>query len=135
MIANGDEIYIRLKGCDKMDENFRDELIAEGVDYYKTLERFMGREELYQKFLVKFLADENVMQLEKYLDEKNAEEAFKCAHTIKGLCGNLGFDNLLEADVPLVEKLRAGVLEGTSELFEELKKKYDRLCEIIRKYN
>ena len=67
----------------------------------------------------------------KYLDEKNAEEAFKCAHTIKGLCGNLGFDNLLEADVPLVEKLRAGVLEGTSELFEELKKKYDRLCESI----
>ena len=118
-----------------MDENFRDELIAEGVDYYKTLERFMGREELYQKFLVKFRADENVMQLEKYRDEKNAEEAFKCAHTIKGLCGNLGFDNLLEAGVPLVEKLRAGVLEGTSELFEELKKKYDRLCEIIRKYN
>ena len=57
----------------------------------------MGKEELYKRFLVKFLADDNFNQLEgKHWMWKYRGEAFKCAHTIKGLCGNLGFDNLLE---------------------------------------
>ncbi len=114
---------------------FRDELVAEGVDYDTALERFMGKEDLYHKFLVKFLDDTNFMQLGEFLAGRDAEEAFKCAHTIKGLSGNLGFDNLLEADVPLVEKLRAGELDGTDELFASLKVKYDKLCEIIKKYS
>ena len=47
-----------------MSENLRKELKDQGVDYDTALERFMGREELYKRFLVKFLADENFNQLE-----------------------------------------------------------------------
>ena len=64
----------------------------------------------------------------------NIEEAFKCAHTIKGLCGNLGFDNLLEEDAQIVEILRSGSMDGVEELFETLSTKYHKLCETIKKY-
>lgn len=118
-----------------MSNDLREALIAEGVDYNTTLERFMGKEDLYHKFLIKFLDDDNFNQLEGFLNDKKVEEAFKCAHTIKGLCGNLGFENLLEVDIPLVEILRAGSLESVDELFEDLKKRYDSLCDIIKKYS
>ena len=42
-------------------------LISQGVDYNTALERFMGKDDLYERFLVKFLDDENFSNLEKIL--------------------------------------------------------------------
>lgn len=117
-----------------MSENLKTELLNQGVDYTTALERFMGREDLYKKFLIKFLADDNFNQLEANIECENIDEAFKCAHTLKGLCGNLGFDNLLEEDAQIVEILRSGSLDGVKELFEVLRKKYHTLCETIKRY-
>ena len=117
-----------------MCEKLKNELIEQGVDYNTALERFMGKDDLYKRFLVKFLDDENFNKLEENLDNKNVEEAFKCAHTLKGLSGNLGFDNLLEEDAQIVEILRSGSLEGVDELFAVLKEKYNRLCDTIKRY-
>ena len=110
------------------------ELMDQGVDYGTALERFMGKEELYKRFLVKFLADDNFNQLGANIECENIDEAFKCAHTLKGLCGNLGFDNLLEEDAQIVEILRSGSIDGVKELFEVLSEKYHTLCDTIRKY-
>lgn len=112
----------------------RTELTEQGVDYNTALERFMGKEDLYKRFLVKFLADENFDQLEVNIGSGNVEEAFKCAHTLKGLCGNLGFDNLLEEDTQIVEILRSGSMDGVKELFSVLSEKYHALCDIIKRY-
>ena len=61
-----------------MSENLKTELLSQGVDYATALERFMGKEELYKRFLVKFLADDNFNQLEANIGCRNIEEAFKC---------------------------------------------------------
>ncbi len=117
-----------------MGENLKSELIAVGVDYESALERFMGKENLYQRFLIKFLDDKNFQSLEESLRDKDIEEAFKSAHTIKGLSGNLGFNKLSDTVVPLVEALRAGTLENTDDMFAELKKVYEDICGVICKY-
>ena len=108
----------------KMSKEMKEGLISQGVDYNTALERFMGKDDLYERFLVKFLDDENFSKL---------GEAFKCAHTLKGLSGNLGFDNLLEEDVRIVEILRSGSLDGVEELYEILREKYQKLCDTIKK--
>ena len=41
----------------------------------------------------------------------DAETAFRAAHTLKGLCLNLGFESLYKVDAALTEELRAGKLE------------------------
>lgn len=117
-----------------MSDNLKNELIEQGVDYNTALERFMGKDDLYKRFLEKFLDDENFNKLEENLENKNIEEAFKCAHTLKGLSGNLGFDNLLQEDAQIVEILRGGSLEGVDELFLVLKEKYEKLCNTIIQY-
>ena len=114
--------------------DLKTELIEAGVDYEGALERFIGRDDLYRKFIFKFLDDKNMEYLEEHLKNEDVEEAFKVAHTIKGVTGNLGFDNLFNVDIPLVEGLRAGSMDGAWERFEDLKKMYDETCEIIKRY-
>ncbi len=116
-----------------MSKDMKEELISQGVDYNTALERFMGKDDLYERFLVKFLEDENFRKLGENIKAGNVEEAFKCAHTLKGLSGNLGFDNLLEEDAQIVEILRSGSLDGVEELYEVLSERYHKLCDTIKK--
>ena len=64
-----------------------------GSDFDKVLSRLVS-EALVKKFALKFLDDPSFGQLETALADKDAETAFRAAHTLKGICLNLGFDNL-----------------------------------------
>lgn len=115
-------------------EVLKKELVNLGVTYDIALERFLGDEVFYKEMLIKFLSDEHMMQLEQYLAQKDIDNAFQTAHTLKGLCANFGFENLLESLVPLVELLRAKQLPSDDFLFSKLKHHYDVLCIVIKEY-
>ncbi len=87
-----------------MDTLFFDKLKDAGVDVDTAIKRFMGKEDLYLKFLAKYQNDESAANIEKYLAEKNVEEAFKSAHTLKGVAGNL--DPIAKCASEMVELLR-----------------------------
>lgn len=105
-------------------------------DFDKVLSRLVS-EALVKKFALKFLDDPSFGQLETALADKDAETAFRAAHTLKGIClnlGFLGFDNLFAPSQELTEKLRgATTIEGTDELFAAVEKEYDRTCGALRK--
>ena len=71
-----------------------------------------------------FPKDDSFHNLEAALKEQNVKEAFRAAHTLKGVCQNLGFSNLYAPAVTLTETLRAGQLDGTAEQFAEVEKQY-----------
>ena len=73
-----------------------------GSDFDKVLGR-MGSEALVKRFAVKFLEDKSFEELTESLKEKDGEDAFRAAHTLKGICANLGLDRLYEADCELTE--------------------------------
>ena len=106
---------------------------AMGADYQNTLNRFPN-EAFIKKFVLKFLDDNSYANLKEAIAAGNVEEAFRAAHTLKGVCLNLGFDNLFAPSQELTEKLRgATTIEGTDELFAAVEKEYDRTCEALRK--
>ena len=49
----------------------------------------------------------------------------KAAHTLKGVCMNLGFERLLHSSSMLTESLRNGVGENMTELFQQVQQDYD----------
>ena len=118
-----------------MDAEFKAELIEWGVDWDEILDRFMGNEDLIAKFMFKFLNDQSMNDLTKYLDEGNVTEAFKAVHTLKGVGANLGLKGFLTPVKELTEILRAGSMEGYEEKYEEIKPKYEALIAILNKYN
>lgn len=96
-----------------------------GANFDNVLSRLGGSDALVKRFALKFLDDTSYRNLEQQLQNKDVEEAFRAAHTLKGVCLNLGFDNLFTVSSDLTEKLRAKELDGADELFEKVKEQYE----------
>ena len=101
-------------------------------------EAVLGRlhsEALIQRFTLKFLEDQSYLQLKQALENKNYEDAFRSAHTLKGVCQNLSFDRLYEVSNELTELLRdrTGAQPGISKAMEKVTEVYERMIEEIKK--
>ncbi len=102
-----------------------------GADYQNVLGRFLS-EALVKKFALKFLDDDSFSNLKEALAAGNVEEAFRAAHTLKGVCLNLGFDNLYEVSSAITEVLRAGELAGTDEMIKKVEEQYNITVNAIK---
>ncbi len=102
-----------------------------GADYQNVLGRFLS-EALVKKFALKFLDDDSFSNLKEALAARNVEEAFRAAHTLKGVCLNLGFDNLYEVSSAITEVLRAGELAGTDEMIKKVEEQYNITVNAIK---
>ena len=71
-------------------------------------------------------------RVKKALEAQDAPTAFRAAHTLKGVCQNLGFSNLYAPAYALTETLRAGQLEGTQEQFAKVEEQYQCTMDAIR---
>ncbi len=115
-----------------MEQEIKEALIKSGVNLEDALKRLMNNEKLLERLLIKFKADTNFQGLEKALKEKEYEGAFHCAHTLKGVAGNLGMKKLMDADIIIVEKLRNKNYEGLESDIEDLRKVYQQLMDVIQ---
>lgn len=102
-----------------------------GADYEGVTNRLMG-ETLVARFVCKFFEDENFAKLGEALAAQDVKAAFVAAHTLKGVCQNLGFDNLYAPSSELTEVLRAGSLEGTDELYAKVAAEYRKMEEVLK---
>ena len=102
-----------------------------GSDFDKVLER-MGSEALVKRFAIKFLEDKSFEELTESLKEKDGECAFRAAHTLNGVCANLGLDRLYEADSELTEKLRGRQTEGSEELYQKVAEVYETTVTVLK---
>ncbi len=96
---------------------------AMGGNYEDVIGRLRS-ERLVQKFVLKFVDDGSYGLLCRSLEEKNYEEAFRAAHTIKGVCQNLGFTRLGDSSSALTESLRSGWTPEADRLLEQTKADY-----------
>lgn len=101
-----------------------------GADYQEVLGRLYN-EAMICKFVRMFLQDDSFQILEEALRRGDVKEAFRGAHTLKGVCQNLGFSNLYAPTYTLTETLRAGQLEGTQEQFAKVAEQYKRTVDAI----
>lgn len=106
---------------------------AMGADY-SEVERRLRKEERIKKFLCKVPEDESYMLLYESLEQRNMDEAFGAAHTMKGICQNLALTELGHSAAALSERLRdrREYAEDVEELFAQVQKDYARAVECIR---
>ncbi|MCM1534224.1 MAG: Hpt domain-containing protein [Corallococcus sp.] len=86
-----------------------------GGDYRDVLGRFMTEERVL-RFVRKFPLDGSFNDLQTALKNGSLEEAFRAAHTLKGVAQNLGFTALYEKAVIVTDILRGGSLNVTAEM-------------------
>ena len=102
-----------------------------GADYEGVLGRLRS-EVLIKKFAKKFLDDGSFRSLKDNLAQKNGEEALLADHTLKGVCLNLGFDELYEASAEITEKLRGKETAGSEDMFQKVEEKYQKTVNAIK---
>ena len=78
---------------------------AFGGDYQDVKKRLQN-DSLITRFVIKFLTDPSYETLCNAVREENYGEAFRAAHTLKGLSQNLSFSRLSESSSNLTELLR-----------------------------
>lgn len=108
-----------------------DELREWGCDIEGAMERFLEDEELYYSCLEILVEDEGLKRLGEELKAGETEEAFDCAHTLKGVIGNMGLTPMFEIMVRIVEPLREGRIENLEPVYEELVEAKDYLKRLL----
>ncbi len=107
-----------------------------GGNYQEALGRLVSPA-LVEKFIVKFLDDGSYEELCRQMEAGVREDAFKAAHTLKGVCANLSITKLCSSVSELTEELRSGdaeVSDMARKLFEPVKEDYDMTVSTIRSY-
>ena len=102
-----------------------------GSDYEGVLKR-LGSEALVKRFAVKFLSDPSFQDLTDGLAAQDGEKAFRAAHTLKGVCLNLGFTGLHKVSAELTEVLRGRETAESDALYQQVKEQYTILTDAIK---
>ena len=98
-----------------------------GVDWPRTMDRFVGSEELYVECLDMLLADDNLPALRASLAAGDMKAAFDAAHTLKGVAANMGLAPLLTAVSIIVEPLRTDERMDYSPLLAQIEREFDHI--------
>lgn len=99
-------------------------------DYDGVISR-MGKEERVKKFILRFKTDPSFDLLTESLANANYQEAFRAAHTIKGLCQNLGLEQLGKSSSALTEALRGGKRPADEVYYQQVKADYEQVISAI----
>ena len=107
--------------------------IALGGDF-EDVKRRLPTDRMVQKFVLKFLNDSSYQLLCDSLESKNYPEAFRAAHTIKGVCQNLSITKLQDSSSRLCESLRNGYTPESGVLAEEVREDYAQTVAAIQTF-
>lgn len=107
-----------------------------GGDFAQMRERLCS-DTLIERFIIKFLDDDSYDLLSRAVREGRHEEAFRAAHTLKGVSANLGLTRLLTSVEKMTELLRSpsdAIPAEAAVLMEEVERDYAWTVRVIRTY-
>ena len=104
-----------------------------GSNFDKAVTRMCNKESMLAKFAKKFPSDPTYTGLVEAFGSGDMPTAFRMAHTLKGLCLNLGLDKLQASASELTEALRntEAVADNAPELLERVKQDYEMTVNAI----
>ena len=104
-----------------------------GANYQDVIKR-LPSVSMIEKFALKFSEDTSFQESETALNEKQVDLAFRAAHTLKGVCMNLGFDHLYKPSFEITESLRASNLDLALQQFDAVKEQYSKTIAALNEF-
>lgn len=105
-----------------------------GGDYFNALTR-LGNEKRLERFLALFLQDKSFQSLGNALIDGKAEDAYRFAHSLKGVSMTLGLSRLSNSAASLTESLRTSEADTTvTNLYDNVVKDYQCVLQNIQQF-
>ncbi|MDR0963518.1 MAG: hypothetical protein LBM60_02750 [Clostridium sp.] len=102
-----------------------------GVDMNEVIKRMGLTEKHLKKYLRKFLENKEYEKLTRAVEEKDYPNAEWAAHTLKGVCANLGLEILLGDFQEIVNAVRNGKTELVYDLYQRSSGDYTRVMNLL----
>lgn len=104
-----------------------------GGNYDEIIKRFR-REQMVEKFMLKFLSDDSFALFQTSMGEGDFEEASRAVHTLKGVCQNLAFTELFEISKKVNDAFKAGDVDLAKSMYSDLSEAYYKVINAVEEY-
>ena len=104
-----------------------------GGNYNEVISR-LRKEDFVKKFVEKFPTDPSYNELVESMEIGDKETAFRAAHTLKGVCQNLGFERLFVPSNEVTEALRAGDIDKALTFMPQVIAIYGNTLDVINEF-
>ena len=101
---------------------------------FEEVIRRLRKEDFVKKFLVKFPGDPSYGELVESMDKGDVEVGFRAAHTLKGVCQNLGLERLFKSSNEVTEALRSGDMDTAETYMPQVKEDYKVTVDAINEF-
>ena len=106
---------------------------------YESAKKILPMDKMIAKFVQKFLTDKSYEKLSAAHEAGDAAGMFEGSHALKGVCANLGFNELSKMASEISEEYRPGNARTMSDeevdrRFTELKALYDKTIAGIQEF-
>ena len=104
---------------------------------FAEVQQRLPSDRLIKRFITKFLDDGSYAELSQAMASGQREQAFRAAHTLKGVCANLSFTRLLTSVSALTDLLRQesdAISESAAAALADVTRDYGRTVSAIRAY-
>ncbi len=101
---------------------------------YDDVKGRLRSEALIKRFMIKFLSDPSGKLLFDSMESGSYDDAFRAAHTLKGVSQNLGFTMLYKSSSAITEALRAKDYAAAKELLAGLRKDFALTVSVIEAF-
>lgn len=109
--------------------NIADALAVYGINYADAMDRMLNNGALYQQLAQHYTSDQNYLSLIEDMKAGDYETAYKHAHTLKGVAGNLSFTQLHQLAAQICEALVDNDIDTAQSLLGDLSVAHDRVHE------
>lgn len=104
-----------------------------GGDYEDVISR-LRKEDFVKKFIKKFPDDPSYNELVENMEKEDVEVSFRAAHTLKGVCQNLGLERLFISSNDVTEALRGGDMNTAKELLPKVIEDYKVTIDVVNEF-
>lgn len=105
-----------------------------GENFDAVAARF-GSTDMVGRFAMKFAGDPSFDTLKLGLENRDGQQAFRAAHTLKGVAATLGFTRLAGVASELTESLRGGgITDEAQPLYEKVEAEYERVIAALKSF-
>ena len=103
-----------------------------GMDLDGTKARFANMESMVKKFLRKLPNDPSFKELSEAIERDDYPAIEHAAHTLKGVVGNFGFDELFDVNQKIVDAVRSQHYENIRMYFQRDKELYENIVAVLQ---